>query len=477
MTVKHKAKMRFTEYRAEYHLMSPSGGANDLSMMYWNGEYHAFYGLLETYPMGWEKCWGHASSPDLLHWTHHPPCLKQPPRESGKHATWTGFVFENNGIPTAMFTKVHPQEHWLATSRDTITWDMYEGNPVIAAPPPELGKIDVFRDDDVWKEDGVWLLGIGSGLPGKGGAVLLYESDDLINWKYLHPLFVGPTFDTEMFECPDFFKLGDKHVMIVSVNHNKRGCNAYFTGTYENRRFTSENEGFLSVPGSCFYAARTVLAPDGRRILIGWIPYDWGRDFGWIAGWSGAFSIPCEMSVAPDGSVRSEPVKEVEELRAESYDFSGIALEAGQQKILDGPEGRQLEIIMQPNSESEAGIVLCANPEDSILREFTKIGINGKTLIIDRSQSTQFYRENIPGKRKDEFPLPESKGPVELRIFLDNSIIEIFVNNSRFWVGHIFPFMEESRLTGIYAGGGKAKFENLKIWQINPSGCNFGGQF
>ena len=96
---------------------------------------------------------------------------------------------------------------------------------------------------------------VGAGFQGKGGAVLLYASKDLAHWDYLHPLYTAAPFEQhdsapasrydsvgsgDMWECPDFFPLGQKHVLLVSTE----GRVHYFVGTYSNRRFQAESARF-----------------------------------------------------------------------------------------------------------------------------------------------------------------------------------------------------------------------------------------
>jgi beta-fructofuranosidase len=86
-----------------------------------------------------------------------------------------------------------------------------------------------FRDHSVWHEDGSWYQVIGSGIRGVGGAALLYRSSDLCQWEYLGPLPVGDRSRGEMWECPDFFRLGGRHVLAVSAGP---GHVQAFTGTH-----------------------------------------------------------------------------------------------------------------------------------------------------------------------------------------------------------------------------------------------------
>src|SRR5260370_29774854 len=160
----------------------------------------------------------------------------------------------------------------VAQDDDLRTWKKLP-EPVIAAPPPGLA-VTRFRDPYIWREAKNWMLTLGSGVHDKGGMVLLYTSPDLRRWTYLHPLVEGsasniktvnPVETGDMWECPDFFPLGDKHVLLIST----MGKVHWKVGTYAKQRFTPEKEG-MGDWGS-YYAAKTMLDANGNRILWGWI--------------------------------------------------------------------------------------------------------------------------------------------------------------------------------------------------------------
>src|SRR6266550_2924016 len=157
--------------------------------------------------------------------------------------TWfSGSAVLDGETPTVIYTGVLPpaspsevtlddgQHKWrevqcLATSKDPNlrTWQKLQ-EPVIERPPDIA--VTGFRDPCVWREGKDWLLALGSGIKGKGGAVLLYQSTDLRHWTYLHPLIEGhgtgrpatnAVANGEMWECPDFFPLGDRYVLLYAT--------------------------------------------------------------------------------------------------------------------------------------------------------------------------------------------------------------------------------------------------------------------
>src|SRR5206468_2826250 len=147
------------------------------------------------------------------------------------------------------------------------------------------------------------------GFDGKG-AVLLYSSKDLRNWNYLHPLIeeagpgktaVNPVDSGEMWECPDFFELDGKNVLIYAT----MGLVRCKVGTYRDRRFHPEKDGVVDY--GAYYAAKSMLDAKGKRVLWGWIPERRPESEHKAAGWAGVMALPRELTLACDGSLRMEP--------------------------------------------------------------------------------------------------------------------------------------------------------------------------
>ena len=100
------------------------------------------------------------------------------------------------GQPVAFYTGVNDdysvQTQCMALGNDGLTrWRKYAGNPVVGAAPAHLGQTRDFRDPFVFQRDGSWYMTVSAHIVGVGGAVLLYRSDNLTDWEYRHPLFVG----------------------------------------------------------------------------------------------------------------------------------------------------------------------------------------------------------------------------------------------------------------------------------------------
>ena len=179
------------------------------------------------------------------------------------------------------------------------------------------------RDPKVWKEGDVWKMVLGARTLDDEGCVLVYESDDLINWKYTGKVYKeGYGY---MWECPDYFEIDGKgflstcpqgmpHYETKWQNLNESG---YFPvqGKLEDSvlgDFTEWDMGFD------FYAPQTFLDPQGRRILIGWLGMD-NKAYGNATtefGWQHCLTIPRVVTIAPNGKLRQQPIAEFDELKS-----------------------------------------------------------------------------------------------------------------------------------------------------------------
>lgn len=428
------------EHRPSYHFQPPADWMNDPKPFFWQGTYHVFF----QYSPGsnWDlRHWGHAASSDLVHWEQLPSALSPDPTGPDKDGCWTGCVVQDRGRFYIFYTGVHPQVQCLAISNDLISWRKYEANPVIATKPQGFG--ECFRDPCVWREEDAWRMIIGSQVPNGGGAALLYESQDLLHWHYCHPLFLGDPGETgTMFECPDFFPLGDRYVLLTSWNKTH-----WHVGTYASRRFKAEKIGV--VDGGHYYAAKTLLDDRGRRIMWGWITEDRPLTEQRAAGWSGVLSLPRVLSLLPDGTLGIQPVPELETLRGRHWHYEQLELK-GHEAILplNSPKGDCLEILAQFSAleAREVGIVVLCSPDRAEGMEITYYPAEKRLLSTPLSLA------------KDE--------KLTLHIYLDHSVIETFANGRACQTERFYRQREDSLSLSLLVRQGQIVVDSLDVWEV-----------
>lgn len=449
-------------HRPRAHFLPPRNWMNDPNgLIYWGGEYHLFYQHNPNGPFWGTMHWGHAVSPDLIRWRHLPNALAPTPGGPDKDGCFSGCAVDNDGVPTLVYTGVSPEVQCVATSADgLITWQKHPGNPVIGGPPEGL-EVTGFRDPFVWRENGEWRMVVGSGIRGEGGAVLLYRSPDLLRWEYLGPLCTGSGAETgEMWECPNFFPLGDRHVLIVSPVPLKKSL--YFIGRYDGARFTPERQGVLDAGGH-YYAPLSLVDALGRRVIFGWLWEGRSDAAQRAAGWAGVQSHPRVLTLGEGGDLRTEPLPELSTLRGERRHYQNLSIPP--EGVSPDVSGDCLEIRAEidPGAARAAGLRLLASPngeEETLLLYDREAG----NLTLDSSRAS-LSPEVHRGAHATDLPLASGE-PIRLRVFLDRSVVEVYANERRCLTGRVYPTRPDSRKVGLIARGGTATCRSLEAWEM-----------
>ena len=456
--------------RPAFHLLPPHNWMNDPNgPIWWKGKYHLFYQLNPEAAVWGDMHWGHAVSTDMVHWRHEPIALAPTPGGPDSDGCFSGSAVVMNGTPTFLYTGVQNappsqvtihdgseklrETQLLATAEDDnlLHWKK-DRAPVIPVPPPGM-QVTGFRDPCPWREDDGWYMGVGSGERGKGGHVLLYRSQDLRHWEYLHPLASGkpngkhtvnPCDSGEMWECPDFFPLGDRHCLLYSTE----GKVIWTTGNYDAtaHRYTPTRQGVLD--HGAYYAPKSFLAPGNRRILWGWIQETRPQAEFAAAGWSGAMSLPRALTLGAQGQLLMHPAAEVAKLRGPL---------AKSQVAASAPFRVKLESL-----QHELRVAVGLKPMRATVRLLVQ-GEPAWELTVD-----------VPGDKircgAIEFPLPNYPWPrPELRIFLDGSVIETFIGAREALTSRVYSLQSGStELEVSLQGTGHIAVESWSLQPISP---------
>jgi len=437
--------------RPIYHFQPPKNWMNDPKPFFWKGEYHIFHQYNPNEPLPRLINWGHTVSKDLVHWTRLPNALAPTPDGPDRDGCWTGCAVEKDGLFHILYTGVHPQTQCLATSKDLISWEKYNGNPLLSTMPDGFMS-ECWRDPCAWREGDDWYMLIGSGKQDVGGTALLYKSKNLIDWEYLHPLFTGDKDrDGYIFECPDFFPLGDKRVLLDSCGHT-----FWHTGRYEDHRFISEKQGITD--GGNFYAAKTLLDDKKRRILWGWLTEARSEDEMRAAGWSGVLSLPRVLSPKSDGTLGMSPPPELTALRGKHFRSRTVSPGQAVSSLLDDIRGEALELIVRIPSDGSGriGLVLRATTD---LSEALYLWVDPKEkqLVAAGGQLPE------PSDRRVQIAFEPAKGEeIELHIYLDHSVLEVFANGRACLTARHYTKRTDADRVGVF-GSGKA---NLEAWEM-----------
>lgn len=424
--MKQMIKLNNDRYRLGYHVSAPAGWINDPNgFCYYKGYYHIFY-QYHPYSADWGPMhWGHARSKDLVHWESLPIALA-PDTKADEDGCFSGSAIVKDDVLYLIYTGHHyyddgdPDHFWqnqnLAYSTDGVNFTKYENNPIIASAPED--NTHHFRDPKVWEKDGKYYMILGSqGKDGVGRAIT-YRSDDLKEWQYLGEIAKANGLTTEgfMWECPDFFELAGKDILLLSPQgieaQGQKYLNlfqtGYFVGNFDYSTNTFEHGGFTELDhGHDFYATQTTLAPDGRRLVFGWMDM-WESEFPEKAdGWAGALTLPRELELKDD-QLYMRPVKETVQLR--TAEISAWNKQVTEKTLLC-------------ENEHQAEIDLTLTTDQAFELAFTDQDKQVK-LTFDQATHT-FTLLNGDARYASIKPNAEFK----LQIFIDTSSLEIFIND------------------------------------------------
>ena len=334
------ARLAADPLRPQFHLLPAKNWMNDPNgPIFWKGIYHMFYQYNPGAAVWGDMHWAHAVSLDMIHWRHLQIALTPTPGWADADGCFTGSAVDDQGKATIIYTGVKSAMPEMATLRDgnhnyrevqclatsvdsqLRMWKKWS-TPIIEPPKDPL--LTGFRDPFLWQDGDVWYLGVASGLEKVGGRVLLYRSKDLRNWDYLHPLASGkwteregsnPVDSGEMWECPDFFALDGKHVLLYST----AGKVVWESGELDSKElvFHPQRSGVLD--HGAYYAQKTQLDAQGNRILWGWITEKRPEAEYRAAGWAGCMALPRILSLSKDGDLEMRFVPQLSTLVVRAY--------------------------------------------------------------------------------------------------------------------------------------------------------------
>lgn len=401
----------------EIHLKAPRGWINDPNgFICYNGEYHLFYQHFPYAPRWGRMHWGHAVSSDLTNWEHRDIALF-PTKTDDKDGCFSGSAAEADGKLHLFYTGVNysicdPEntncnlnDQFISAqlhiaSEDGYVFDNFGGKTTVIPPleDPDIGDRTHTRDPKVWRgKNGEWYMILGSTARGEG-KFLFYTSSDLLRWKYVN------SFSKDglgwMWECPDYFTVGGRGVIIFSpmglANGQQTVCGFAELDECSCEMKLSENVRYFDY-GLDLYAPQSTLDKEGRRAVIAWLRMPEPMKNGAI----GMFSLPrvCEVK---NGHIFFKPHPDI------SSKFT---------RKTDSPK----KIYMVRSTLDEGGSL---NVGGFVIRRE-----NGR-VVTDRSAVTRVNGGRFP----DISETPEISGECALEVYVDENIIEVFINGGEYVV-------------------------------------------
>jgi len=213
-----------------------------------------------------------------------------------------------------------------------------------------------------------------------------------------------------------------------------------------------------------YFAPEALIDDKGRQIMWSWLLDNPGGEE--ARGWSGVYGLPRTLWLGEDGTLRMRPVPELETLRHDEKTWNDIALADGESKKLDGVVGDSFElaITLGPQTVGKCGVRVRASPggEEQTLLYYDA---EAKQLVFDATRS------GIDGRRVVErapFELKEGE-PLDLRVFVDRSVVEIYANDRQAICRRVYPGREDSLDVVLFTEGTEAEFRKIQAWEMMPS--------
>ncbi|BFL13984.1 glycoside hydrolase family 32 protein [[Clostridium] hylemonae] len=460
--------------RQHYHFMAQTGWINDPNgLIFYKGKYHFFFQYNPYYGFWDYMHWGHAVSDDLFHWEYLPLALA-PSEVYDDHIH--GGCFSGSAIVCddklfLMFTattnvgKGFEQTQCIAYSEDGIHFEKYGGNPVLTAP--EGVPACQFRDPKVWEHEGIYYMVCGASRDNKAQA-LLYKSADMIHWEFFNVLAESRGEWGYMWECPDFYPLGDQFVLMFSPMGAGERTVVYLTGDfdYKTGKFDYHTSGEIDW-GFDYYAPQSFVAPDGRRLVVAWAnAWDWmpfWKDWGpaYKEGWCGSFNLTREVKLSEDGTLQFVPVKELECIRTNGKDIN--ALTVAQSEIsLEAGDGISFELKFTINlEETDAKQFVMELRKGDGKKVVCTFDFENAQLCVDRNNADGWSK----GISRSTLAL-HNKKVLDVHIFSDQSSLEIFADHYKNNHSNNVYAGNEQNGINVYANGGRVCLENIESYGL-----------
>ena len=434
------------EERPRFHVTGGIGWINDPNgFSTYKGEYHLFHQYYPYAPVWGPMHWGHLKTRDFIRWERLPAALA-PDMPCDKDGCFSGGAIElPDGRQLLMYTGVRNelQEDGSLKSFQTqcialgdgVDYEKYEANPVLtAADLPRGGSPMDFRDPHIWREADGYYAVVGNRPADGSGSILLYQSEDALHWRYVGLVASNHNQYGRMWECPDFFRLDGKDVLLVSPQemspiglefHAGNGTVCLIGEANEQKHLIRENVHAIDY-GIDFYAPQTLETFDGRRVMIAWMQ-NWDTVRSQPAGIRvcGMMTLPRELSIR-DGRLIQQPVRELANYYGEKITYKNVPLST--ETILTGIRGRTIDLTVDVRPANDGAMYR------SFKLNLAKDGEHVTTIKYKPEQGIVRVDRSRCGFRFDivhvrEFPVYSKHGRIRLRAVMDKHSLELFVND------------------------------------------------
>ena len=417
-------------FREHFHLMPPVGWLNDPNgLCQFEGVYHAFFQYSPFDAEGGVKMWGHYISDNMLDWKYQGVAL-YPDQPFDCHGVYSGSALVEDGKMYLYYTgnvKLEDGEYdYIRTGREGNTVLVSSEDGIHFGHKKQLMRNTDYPDDltchvrdpKVWKEQDTYYMVQGARTKEDVGQILVFTSKDKVNWKFKSRIESKEPFGY-MWECPDYFTIGDKKILSASVQGLEGGIweerNVYQSGYFEVEGdiLSSYKLGEYKLwdYGFDYYAPQSFETEDGRRIHISWMGMPDCEAYTNLTiadGWQHCFTLPREIYVK-DGKICQRPIREL--------DYKEAITKIAENKLqADSCKAYDLKIDKIQNNQ------FCIALAEELLLEYT----DGRF----RMRFTDNRKTCVSAGRDCRYV--ETDEVTNIRVIADVSSVEVFVNDGEY---------------------------------------------
>ncbi|MFD2829481.1 sucrose-6-phosphate hydrolase [Corticicoccus populi] len=467
------SEIQNSEWKLAFHILPETGLLNDPNgFSYYNGEWHLFYQAYPFGPVHGVKSWYHMTSKNLVDWKQNDYVLL-PDSDYDSHGAYSGSALSVDDKLFIMYTGNVRNDHWERHSYQLGAWlnqDMQLkkfDDPLIPEPP--AGYTHEFRDPQVFRYQDEYLMIIGAQTEDKKGAVLTYQSPDLMNWHCIGELDYTKEEMGFMVECPNLLFIDEQPVLLFcpqGLDKNIKPYQNIFPNTYvigssfdrENTKINDVSDLVHLDEGFDLYATQAFNAPDGRVLSVGWVGLPEINYPSFEEEWAHCLSIVKELTIQ-DNHLYQTPVSEMKDLRRSETDLNGKISEEQNQLVYKADENIY-ELLLELDTEASGTLTLFADKTNSSGLKLSYDADN-HTITMDRSRAGISFGEEYGTTRSAEIR-PEDK--LKLHIFVDRSVCEVFINDGyRVMTSRVF--LENADDTHVFLEGFKGAFSG-NVWEL-----------
>ncbi len=466
------------EIRPRFHMTPPTGWMNDPNgPIFVDGRLHVFFQHNPDGPYWNRVHWGHAVSDDLLRWEHWPVALTPDAYGPDSFGCWSGCVVDADGTPTMLYTGVELVDDvrrasiCLATSDDGLRSWTKRRAPVIAGSPAGFAP-DAFRDPFVWRDARGWVMLVGAGTDDGSGAVLLFRSADLQRWTFVGPFLASADLPATIdaggpcWECPQLLRYGDGAVLILSITNpapEARPSHVIaISGRVDGDRFVPGRVERLDA-GPGFYAPASVVAPDGRHLLLGWIPED-PPEPGDPRDWAGAMTLPREILQRPDGVLAIAPARELSLLRGAGIRHEDVRIGSDGEERLQQPVADRFELLATIVPDGATAVRIELHDGEDVGPEFAIVLRPHERRVSVSRRGTVL----VGGPDEHNVMVLPSDAPLalDLRVVVDGSAMETFVDGRVSATFRLPSIHRGPRRIVVASTGAPSLVRRLEVWPL-----------